>query len=230
IKKKVIVHNVKPSDTLAGVALFYGIELSILKKANKLWTNDSIHMRKYLNIPLEDCTITEDETNVMVQDDHITIVNQLLNVNNTYNDNSSNSSFTPNLISATDSNSSNGTTTGTTVVTHAEIHQLPSSQLSYFPSPRHQTTTTIDSKTSNSTNSSFFLSPSPIPVSYINKKDSNNIVDKLLVNLNNTNNNNPNYKDKKGFVDTVKKIVGDKRKIRNNYPELEILLVKKKNN
>ncbi|POG63926.1 carbohydrate-binding module family 50 protein [Rhizophagus irregularis DAOM 181602=DAOM 197198] len=46
-KKMVIVHEIKPSDTIAGVALFYGIEISILKKANKLWTNDSIHLHHF---------------------------------------------------------------------------------------------------------------------------------------------------------------------------------------
>ncbi|GBC08509.1 hypothetical protein RclHR1_08180003 [Rhizophagus clarus] len=72
-KKMVIVHEVKPSDTIAGVALFYGIEISILKKANKLWTNDSIHLRKFLYIPIDQCSIIDDETKVVVQDDHISI-------------------------------------------------------------------------------------------------------------------------------------------------------------
>uniref|UniRef100_A0A1D1ZFG0 Uncharacterized protein AN12072 n=1 Tax=Anthurium amnicola TaxID=1678845 RepID=A0A1D1ZFG0_9ARAE len=72
-KKMVIVHEVKPSDTIAGVALFYGIEISILKKSNKLWTNDSIHLRKFLYIPVDQCSIIDDETKVVVQDDHISI-------------------------------------------------------------------------------------------------------------------------------------------------------------
>ena len=31
--------------------------MPILKKSNKLWTNDSIHTRKYLYIPFEDCSV-----------------------------------------------------------------------------------------------------------------------------------------------------------------------------
>ncbi|OZJ03854.1 hypothetical protein BZG36_03672 [Bifiguratus adelaidae] len=49
----VIVHRIKPTDTIAGVSLYYGVEITKLKKVNKLWSNDSIHVRKELYIPLE---------------------------------------------------------------------------------------------------------------------------------------------------------------------------------
>ncbi|KAF9090042.1 hypothetical protein BGX23_006284 [Mortierella sp. AD031] len=55
--KRVIIHQVVITDTLAGIALNYGIQVSILKKSNKLWTNDSIHTRKYLYIPFEECSV-----------------------------------------------------------------------------------------------------------------------------------------------------------------------------
>ncbi|KAF9136956.1 hypothetical protein BG015_002935 [Linnemannia schmuckeri] len=55
--KRVIIHQVTTTDTLAGIALNYGIQVSILKKSNKLWTNDSIHTRKYLYIPFEECSV-----------------------------------------------------------------------------------------------------------------------------------------------------------------------------
>ncbi|KAG8863319.1 hypothetical protein FRB96_008810 [Tulasnella sp. 330] len=50
---EVIVHEILPTDSLAGVALKYGVELSDLRKANKLWSSDTIHLRKTLLIPLE---------------------------------------------------------------------------------------------------------------------------------------------------------------------------------
>ncbi|KAG9004464.1 hypothetical protein FRB94_002335 [Tulasnella sp. JGI-2019a] len=50
---EVIVHEILPSDSLAGVALRYGVELSDLRKANKLWASDTIHLRKTLLIPLD---------------------------------------------------------------------------------------------------------------------------------------------------------------------------------
>ncbi|KAI8581502.1 hypothetical protein K450DRAFT_278947 [Umbelopsis ramanniana AG] len=57
-----IIHKVKKNDTVAGIGLFYGIPLSKLKKANRLWTNDSIHARRILYIPLKDCLSLTDYT------------------------------------------------------------------------------------------------------------------------------------------------------------------------
>ncbi|KAL0956825.1 hypothetical protein HGRIS_002936 [Hohenbuehelia grisea] len=48
----VLVHEVSKTDSLAGVALKYGIHLTDLRKANQLWSSDSIHLRKVLYIPL----------------------------------------------------------------------------------------------------------------------------------------------------------------------------------
>ncbi|KAF9330664.1 hypothetical protein BG006_006372 [Podila minutissima] len=59
IGKRVIIHQVAITDTLAGIALYYGIQVPILKKSNKLWTNDSIHTRKYLYIPVDECSVTQ---------------------------------------------------------------------------------------------------------------------------------------------------------------------------
>ncbi|RUP48502.1 hypothetical protein BC936DRAFT_144480 [Jimgerdemannia flammicorona] len=67
-EKRVIVHKVLPSDTLAGVALFYGIAISTLKRVNKLWSNDSIHMRVELFIPLDECAALREDGTVTVDD------------------------------------------------------------------------------------------------------------------------------------------------------------------
>ncbi|KAF5380247.1 hypothetical protein D9757_008230 [Collybiopsis confluens] len=53
-EKIVIVHQVSSKDSLAGVALKYGISLTELRRANHLWTSDSIHLRQVLYIPLGD--------------------------------------------------------------------------------------------------------------------------------------------------------------------------------
>ncbi|KAI0690437.1 hypothetical protein BC835DRAFT_1417798 [Cytidiella melzeri] len=52
-EKVVIVHEVTATDSLAGVALKYGISMADLRKANTLWTSDPIHLRKILYIPLD---------------------------------------------------------------------------------------------------------------------------------------------------------------------------------
>ncbi|KAH8550039.1 hypothetical protein BGW37DRAFT_89917 [Umbelopsis sp. PMI_123] len=57
-----ILHKVKKNDNVAGISLFYGIPLSKLKRSNRLWTNDSIHSRRVLYIPLKDCQSLTDYT------------------------------------------------------------------------------------------------------------------------------------------------------------------------
>ncbi|TFK53562.1 hypothetical protein OE88DRAFT_1733464 [Heliocybe sulcata] len=51
--KKVIIHDVKSTDTLQGVALRYGVSMASLRKSNHMWASDSIHLRRQLYIPLE---------------------------------------------------------------------------------------------------------------------------------------------------------------------------------
>ncbi|XP_022084572.1 lysM and putative peptidoglycan-binding domain-containing protein 2-like isoform X2 [Acanthaster planci] len=49
-----IKHIVTPSDTLAGIALKYSVTVEQIKRANKLYTNDSIFLRSTLSIPVGD--------------------------------------------------------------------------------------------------------------------------------------------------------------------------------
>ncbi|KAK9760731.1 hypothetical protein K7432_014932 [Basidiobolus ranarum] len=52
LEKRVIVHRIKNTDTLAGIALLYGVTTDGLKRINKLWS-DNLHLRRSLYIPLE---------------------------------------------------------------------------------------------------------------------------------------------------------------------------------
>ncbi|KAG8816832.1 hypothetical protein FRC17_000170, partial [Serendipita sp. 399] len=49
---EVFEHEVLPTDSLAGVALKYGITVAQLRKCNKMWASDTIHLRKVLYIPV----------------------------------------------------------------------------------------------------------------------------------------------------------------------------------
>lgn len=51
-ERVVLVHEIMPKDSLAGVALKYGITVAELRRSNQLWASDSIHLRKVLYIPL----------------------------------------------------------------------------------------------------------------------------------------------------------------------------------
>ncbi|KAJ3095268.1 hypothetical protein HDU97_007111 [Phlyctochytrium planicorne] len=46
------IHTIQSTDTLEGICIQYGCELSEIKRINKLWTSDSVHLRKVLYIPL----------------------------------------------------------------------------------------------------------------------------------------------------------------------------------
>ncbi|KAG6920154.1 hypothetical protein DXG01_004920 [Tephrocybe rancida] len=52
-ERDVLVHQISPGDSLAGVSLKYGISLAELRRANHLWASDSIHLRTQLYIPID---------------------------------------------------------------------------------------------------------------------------------------------------------------------------------
>ncbi|KAF9574591.1 hypothetical protein EC968_006005 [Mortierella alpina] len=79
--KRVIIHQVCITDTLAGIALYYGIQVTVLKKCNKLWTNDSIHTRKYLYIPFEECTVARQAGVTIDESNHTVILPQRVQPN-----------------------------------------------------------------------------------------------------------------------------------------------------
>ncbi|EMT66412.1 hypothetical protein FOC4_g10006817 [Fusarium odoratissimum] len=53
----VYIHKVEPSDTYAGIILKYQCREDAFRKANGLWTRDSIQVRKWLTIPVDACDV-----------------------------------------------------------------------------------------------------------------------------------------------------------------------------
>uniref|UniRef100_A0A2L2YI14 LysM and hypothetical peptidoglycan-binding domain-containing protein 2 n=1 Tax=Parasteatoda tepidariorum TaxID=114398 RepID=A0A2L2YI14_PARTP len=51
--EKHIKHIVQPGDTLQGLALRYGVTMEQIKRANKMWTADSLFLRSSLDIPVD---------------------------------------------------------------------------------------------------------------------------------------------------------------------------------
>ncbi|XP_003471828.1 lysM and putative peptidoglycan-binding domain-containing protein 2 [Cavia porcellus] len=49
---RLVQHRVRAGDTLAGLALKYGVTMEQIKRANKLFTSDCIFLKKTLNIPV----------------------------------------------------------------------------------------------------------------------------------------------------------------------------------
>ncbi|KAF2452777.1 hypothetical protein BDY21DRAFT_424935 [Lineolata rhizophorae] len=53
----VYVHHVKRGDTMAGVCIRYGCNQTVLRKANRMWPNDTVQVRRTLVIPVDACTV-----------------------------------------------------------------------------------------------------------------------------------------------------------------------------
>ncbi|CAL8287666.1 unnamed protein product [Merluccius merluccius] len=51
VPREVLQHRVQPGETLQGLALKYGVSMEQIMRANRLYTNDSIFLRKVLFIP-----------------------------------------------------------------------------------------------------------------------------------------------------------------------------------
>ncbi|KAI5303801.1 hypothetical protein KEM56_007171, partial [Ascosphaera pollenicola] len=53
----VYIHHVRPTDTLTGVSIRYGCDMSVLRTSNGFWPSDSIQMRQVVLLPVEACTV-----------------------------------------------------------------------------------------------------------------------------------------------------------------------------
>ncbi|RWS12256.1 LysM and hypothetical peptidoglycan-binding domain-containing protein 2-like protein [Dinothrombium tinctorium] len=58
-KEKLIAHPVESTDTLAGLALRYGVSIEKIKRVNNLWTSDSLYLRPVLHIPVPSDLVVE---------------------------------------------------------------------------------------------------------------------------------------------------------------------------
>ncbi|KAA8591924.1 lysM and putative peptidoglycan-binding domain-containing protein 1 [Etheostoma spectabile] len=52
VRQRRIEHNIQPGETLQGLALKYGVSMEQIKRANRLYTNDSIFLKRSLLIPV----------------------------------------------------------------------------------------------------------------------------------------------------------------------------------
>ncbi|POR36647.1 Uncharacterized protein TPAR_03161 [Tolypocladium paradoxum] len=53
----VYIHHVQPDDTYAGLVLRYKCREDVFRRANGLWSRDSIQTRKWLTLPVDACEI-----------------------------------------------------------------------------------------------------------------------------------------------------------------------------
>ena len=53
----VYLHQVQPNDTMAGVMIKYACPQAVFRKANRLWPNDRIQIRKNVYLPVDACGV-----------------------------------------------------------------------------------------------------------------------------------------------------------------------------
>lgn len=53
----VYIHHVQPSDTLAGITIKYNCNAAMLRRANRMWPNDRIQVRKTIILPVDACAV-----------------------------------------------------------------------------------------------------------------------------------------------------------------------------
>lgn len=63
IDSKSKLHQLRPNDTLQSLAIKYGVSVEKLKRANKLWSNDSFYLKETLLIP---CPVLDSGNTTMV--------------------------------------------------------------------------------------------------------------------------------------------------------------------
>ena len=71
----VYLHHVQPDDTMAGVMIKYACPQNVFRRANRLWPNDRVQIRKTLVLPVDACglrgrKISKDEQHIL-QVDHL---------------------------------------------------------------------------------------------------------------------------------------------------------------
>jgi hypothetical protein len=53
----VYIHHVQPRDTLAGLTIKYSCAPNVLRKANRMWPNDPVQVRKTILLPVDACGV-----------------------------------------------------------------------------------------------------------------------------------------------------------------------------
>ncbi|KAF2442942.1 hypothetical protein P171DRAFT_474258 [Karstenula rhodostoma CBS 690.94] len=53
----IYIHNVRPQDTLAGITIKFNCQPAVLRKANRMWPNDSVQTKKTIVLPVDACGV-----------------------------------------------------------------------------------------------------------------------------------------------------------------------------
>ncbi|KAF2805561.1 uncharacterized protein BDZ99DRAFT_466529 [Mytilinidion resinicola] len=166
----VYVHRVRPEDTLVGITIRYNCQPAVLRKANRMWPNDTVQTRKTIVLPVDACGVKGRPVS-----DHSTHVEDDLLLGG-YGDSTSDSERTPTqtptltngwhstnqITSAPRPHSSTSNTDSEPPWKHeswvmlpndanpTEVARLPRRTLGFFPPARRKSLTFSDTPTASS--------------------------------------------------------------------------------
>ncbi|KAF5325743.1 hypothetical protein D9611_000390 [Ephemerocybe angulata] len=145
-EKDVLIHEITSKDSLAGVSLKYGIPLPELRRANQLWTSDSIHLRKILYIPIDRAKRAHEY--LTEAQDITSMPSAQENATDSPPPGNGSLTFSPTLALSSPAGSTSDATT-------PEIRKIPASQLSFFPPSTQPSRTTTPSGTPSPSTTEF---------------------------------------------------------------------------
>lgn len=150
----IYLHHVKPNDTLAGITIKYSCQANILRRANRMWPNDTIQVRKVLALPVDACgikgrPISENEADLIMdptRDESDMPTPRPNGVHSHHRTESSTSNLSEHALSSTATSTTDSDPPwthdswvmfpGSTMPT--EIARLPRRALGYFPPARRK--------------------------------------------------------------------------------------------
>ncbi|KAF2636905.1 hypothetical protein P280DRAFT_521812 [Massarina eburnea CBS 473.64] len=53
----IYIHHVRPQDTLAGITIRFNCQQAVLRKANRMWPNDTVQTKKTIVLPVDACGV-----------------------------------------------------------------------------------------------------------------------------------------------------------------------------
>lgn len=62
---RIVVHYVESNDTLQSLELKYNSSMCEIKRLNRLWSNDSLHCKTYINIPVYDAIFSNSSSQIL---------------------------------------------------------------------------------------------------------------------------------------------------------------------
>lgn len=157
---EVFEHKVLPTDSLAGVALKYGITVAQLRKCNKMWASDTIHLRKVLYIPVSSVNTGNTGGNLVGRSGELIDLSprrqrRQVSQGNVVDSSPSKSDYgissSPSGSNVSLSASTSSLTPSKSLNSTPSMKKVPLSELSYFPPPSVPSTSIFTSNPHPST-------------------------------------------------------------------------------